>query len=66
MADTDWDLVSSYAGLLCLATLSIYCGALGSLPVRPSFVTLQPWSERNDTLVEPTRSNGPKRESAPG
>lgn len=29
----DWDLLASYAGLLSLATLSIYAGAYGSLPV---------------------------------
>ncbi|KAK1236344.1 hypothetical protein PQX77_000422 [Marasmius sp. AFHP31] len=28
---TDWDLLSSYAGLLSLACISIYCGAYGSL-----------------------------------
>ncbi|KAG1869819.1 signal peptide peptidase-domain-containing protein [Suillus tomentosus] len=32
MASTDWDLISSYAGLLCLASISIYVGAHGSLP----------------------------------
>ncbi|KAG2154396.1 signal peptide peptidase-domain-containing protein [Suillus bovinus] len=32
MASTDWDLISSYAGLLCLASISIYAGAHGSLP----------------------------------
>ncbi|KAI9572203.1 signal peptide peptidase-domain-containing protein [Boletus coccyginus] len=31
-SDWDWDLISSYAGLLCLASVSIYCGAFGSLP----------------------------------
>ena len=29
----DWDLLSSYAGLLSLATASIYAGSFGSLPV---------------------------------
>jgi len=29
----DWDLISSYVGLLSLATVSIYAGAFGSLPV---------------------------------
>lgn len=33
MGGTDWDLLSSYAGLLVLATFSIYAGAFGSLPV---------------------------------
>ncbi|KDR75926.1 hypothetical protein GALMADRAFT_248732 [Galerina marginata CBS 339.88] len=32
--EVDWDLVSSYAGLLGLATVSIYAGAYGSLPRR--------------------------------
>jgi hypothetical protein len=32
----DWDLLSSYAGLLSLATVSIYAGAFSSLPVRDS------------------------------
>lgn len=32
MASPDWDLISSYAGLLCLASISIYAGAHGSLP----------------------------------
>ncbi|KAG1832447.1 signal peptide peptidase-domain-containing protein [Suillus variegatus] len=32
MVSTDWDLISSYAGLLCLASISIYVGAHGSLP----------------------------------
>ncbi|KAF7361902.1 Minor histocompatibility antigen H13 [Mycena venus] len=31
-SDYDWDLLSSYAGLLSLATVSIYLGAHGSLP----------------------------------
>ncbi|KAN0090857.1 Signal peptide peptidase domain containing protein [Tylopilus felleus] len=35
MADTDWDLISSYAGLLCLASVSVCCGAFGSLPTSP-------------------------------
>ena len=33
MNTIDWDLLSSYAGLLSLATLSIYAGSYGSLPV---------------------------------
>jgi hypothetical protein len=33
-ADADWGLLSSYAGLLGLAVLSIYAGAHSSLPVR--------------------------------
>jgi len=32
---TDWDLISSYAGLLCLASVSVYFGAFGSLPTPP-------------------------------
>jgi len=32
MEDIDWDLVSSYAGLLLLATFSIYSGSFSSLP----------------------------------
>ncbi|KAG1752921.1 signal peptide peptidase-domain-containing protein [Suillus lakei] len=32
MNGPDWDLISSYAGLLCLASVSIYVGAHGSLP----------------------------------
>ena len=38
----DWDLVSSYGGLLSLATFSIYAGSYGSLPVClfPSIATL--------------------------
>lgn len=31
---TDADLLSSYAGLLSLATLSIYIGSQASIPVR--------------------------------
>jgi hypothetical protein len=31
--DVDWDLVSSYVGLLSLATFCVYTGAYGSLPV---------------------------------
>lgn len=31
---SDWDLLSSYAGLLTLATFSVYTGSFGSLPVR--------------------------------
>ena len=33
-ARTDWDLVSSYAGLLSLAALIIYSGSYESLSVR--------------------------------
>lgn len=33
-ARTDWDLISSYAGLLSLAASIIYSGSYGSLPVR--------------------------------
>ena len=29
----DWDLISSYAGLLTLATCSVYAGSFGSLKV---------------------------------
>ncbi|KAI8972221.1 signal peptide peptidase-domain-containing protein [Trametes punicea] len=36
VASTDWDLLSSYAGLLSLACMSIYAGSHGSLSVRPS------------------------------
>ncbi|KAF9244888.1 signal peptide peptidase-domain-containing protein [Melanogaster broomeanus] len=36
MEDVDWDLISSYAGLLGLASFSIYCGALASLPTSPN------------------------------
>ncbi|PPQ67278.1 hypothetical protein CVT25_005862 [Psilocybe cyanescens] len=32
LEEVDWDLLSSYAGLLGLATCSIYAGANGSLP----------------------------------
>jgi minor histocompatibility antigen H13 len=32
MSEVDYDLLSSYAGLLSLATASIYMGAHGSLP----------------------------------
>lgn len=32
MDSPDWDLISSYAGLLCLACISVYTGAHGSLP----------------------------------
>ncbi|KII92377.1 hypothetical protein PLICRDRAFT_154841 [Plicaturopsis crispa FD-325 SS-3] len=39
MADLDWDLLSSYAGLLSLATISIYAGAFGSLPKTPQKVS---------------------------
>jgi hypothetical protein len=35
--DVDWDLVSSYVGLLSLATFCVYTGAYGSLPVRICF-----------------------------
>jgi hypothetical protein len=31
--DIDWDLLSSYGGLLSLATLSIYIGSYASIPV---------------------------------
>lgn len=34
----DWDLLSSYAGLLGLALFSIYAGAHGSLPVSLIFI----------------------------
>ncbi|KAH7923719.1 hypothetical protein BV22DRAFT_1036005 [Leucogyrophana mollusca] len=32
MDNIDWDLISSYAGLLTLASISVYAGAFGSLP----------------------------------
>jgi len=35
MGEVDWDLISSYAGLLGLASISIYCGAFASLPTNP-------------------------------
>ncbi|CAL1707111.1 unnamed protein product [Somion occarium] len=36
LASPDWDLISSYGGLLALALISIYAGAHGSLsPVKP-------------------------------
>ncbi|KZT72179.1 hypothetical protein DAEQUDRAFT_686541 [Daedalea quercina L-15889] len=33
-AETDWGLISSYAGLLSLATISIYAGSHGSVTLR--------------------------------
>jgi hypothetical protein len=63
MADTDWDLISSYAGLLCLASLSIYCGAFGSLSVRSRPFTLHHLVRA--LVDQATRSNGPKSEPAP-
>ena len=42
MDRVDWDLVSADVGLLSLATLSIFAGAFGSLPVRPSDRVLAP------------------------
>ena len=33
MNDLDWDILSSYIGLLALASGSVYVGAFGSLPV---------------------------------
>ncbi|KAF8844712.1 hypothetical protein BDN67DRAFT_673149 [Paxillus ammoniavirescens] len=35
MGEVDWDLISSYAGLLGLASISIYWGAFASLPANP-------------------------------
>lgn len=35
MGAVDWDLLSSYAGLLSLAVFSIYTGSFGSLPSPP-------------------------------
>ena len=54
----DWDLLSSYAGLLSLATFSVYTGSFGSLPVRTFFGLLRCSS---DTTAQP-----PKRKTADG
>ena len=32
---TDWDLISSYVGLVILATGSVYAGASGTVPTPP-------------------------------
>ncbi|RPD59796.1 hypothetical protein L227DRAFT_575784 [Lentinus tigrinus ALCF2SS1-6] len=48
-AGTDWDLISSYAGLLSLACISIYAGSHGSLSKRS---TRQPGSEPEEEEEE--------------
>ena len=59
--DVDWDLVSSYAGLLSLATFCVYTGAYGSLSVcmlswaltRHSFFDVLETEEKSCTQVWP-------------
>ncbi|KLO18374.1 hypothetical protein SCHPADRAFT_866725 [Schizopora paradoxa] len=43
MTDVDWDLLSSYAGILSLATISVYSGSYGSLKAPP-----KPKDQRTD------------------
>ncbi|TFY67568.1 hypothetical protein EVJ58_g1535 [Rhodofomes roseus] len=45
---TDWDLISSYAGLLSLATLSIYAGSHGSVTLRKAKYTPEKGEARTD------------------
>ncbi|TFK89122.1 hypothetical protein K466DRAFT_584933 [Polyporus arcularius HHB13444] len=50
-AETDWDLISSYAGLLSLACVSIYAGSHGSLSKRNTR-SHQPGSEPEEEEEE--------------
>jgi hypothetical protein len=42
----DWDLLSSYAGLLSLATVSVYVGSCGALPVSDQCSAVTPTNVR--------------------
>jgi len=58
MWDLDWDLLSSYAGLLSLASFSIYAGAFGSLPVRAIFRVCQKPYIRKQNPKRPSTQQG--------
>ncbi|KAI0694000.1 signal peptide peptidase-domain-containing protein [Cerioporus squamosus] len=51
VTETDWDLISSYAGLLSLACISIYAGSRGSLSKRNTSPR-QPGSEPEEEEEE--------------
>ncbi|KAK0504634.1 signal peptide peptidase-domain-containing protein [Armillaria luteobubalina] len=52
MKDIDWDLLSSYVGLLTLASTSIYLGSFGSLPNTKSNKAEEDEEEDDDMDVE--------------
>ncbi|KAK0241654.1 signal peptide peptidase-domain-containing protein [Armillaria nabsnona] len=52
MKDIDWDLLSSYVGLLTLASTSIYLGSFGSLPNTKRNEAEEGEEEDEDTDVE--------------
>jgi len=63
MDNVDWDLVAADVGLLTLASLSIFAGAFGSLPVRanPSegiltaLTLIGPWYKVAEESPQPRR-----------
>ncbi|KAH8119344.1 signal peptide peptidase-domain-containing protein [Phellopilus nigrolimitatus] len=54
MAGQDWNLLSSYAGLLGLATLSVYTGSFGSLkaPRKPKGSTTEDDSDDDEDIPD--------------
>ncbi|KIP11612.1 hypothetical protein PHLGIDRAFT_10595 [Phlebiopsis gigantea 11061_1 CR5-6] len=62
MAGYDWDLLASYAGLLTLATFSIYTGSYGSLP--PPRSKHRDAARPHDTDDEDEDSDQPERLSS--
>ncbi|KAF7428124.1 hypothetical protein PC9H_007343 [Pleurotus ostreatus] len=59
MSTQDWDLLSSYAGLLTLACGSIYCGAYGSLPnPKPAPGSARKEDDEDDEEVVERMSSG--------
>ncbi|KAG5715944.1 hypothetical protein E4T56_gene20101, partial [Termitomyces sp. T112] len=57
MGELDWDLLSSYAGILTLACGSVYAGSFGSLPVRFPADKEEDVTEDEEDVTERMSSN---------
>ncbi|KAH0589439.1 Minor histocompatibility antigen H13 [Termitomyces sp. J132] len=57
MGELDWDLLSSYAGILTLACGSVYAGSFGSLPVRFPADKEEDVTEAEEDVTERMSSN---------
>ncbi|KAG6845393.1 hypothetical protein H0H87_009740 [Tephrocybe sp. NHM501043] len=58
MGSPDWDLLSSYAGILTLACVSVYAGSFGSLPVRSPLKSEESDGLYIDTSQKPEPTDG--------
>ena len=62
MTDVDLDLLFSYAGILSLATLSVYSGSYGSLKVSGDSFSFLEKAPNGFPLEGTSKTKGPKDE----